>query len=185
MPLNMDLRESLDRLVSVYASSHYTQVASSDSVAKAAREMKESGSTEAIVAGDGKPVGIVTERDILYKVVAVGLDPSSVKISEVMTSPVETIDEGSKVADAISKMSKLEVRRLGVTKNGVLVGMITQKAVVTSNLRSNVPLPELASPNQFIRPYCGAVLKTKEELSKHIDEVHLGLGLLEGDATKW
>lgn len=181
----MDLKDSLNEPVSAYASQSYSQVTASDSVAEAAKAMKKAGATEAIVVEEGKPIGIVTERDILYKVVAAGTDPSSVKVREVMTSPVETVDEGSKVADAIAKMSRLGVRRLGVTKGGKLVGMITQKAVVTSDLKKSVPLPELASPHQFACPYCGAAMKTKEELSKHIDQVHLGLGLLEGDASKW
>ncbi len=34
-------------------------------------------------------------------------------------------------------------------------------------------------------PYCGATMKDQKELSKHIDQVHLGLGLLEGDKSKW
>jgi CBS domain-containing protein len=181
----MDLKEAIGEAVSVYASSSFAQVAGSDSVSQAARTMQKAGATEAIVMGEGKPVGIVTERDILYKVVAVGSDPSSVKVKDVMTSPVETIEEGSKVGDAIAKMSRLGVRRLGVTRKGRLVGMITQKAVASSDLKKNVPLPELASPHQFTCPYCDAAMKTKEELSKHIDQVHLGLGLLEGDTSKW
>ncbi len=181
----VDIRESMNEPVSVYTSSSYAQVSKTDSVAQAAKDMQKSGSTEAIVVSDSSPVGIVTERDILYKVVAVGADPSSVKVSEIMSSPVATVEEGSKVADAIAMMSKMGVRRLGVTRNGKLVGMVTQKAVVSGDVRRNVALPELASPHEFTCPYCEAVLKSGEELSKHIDQVHLGLGLLEGDRNKW
>lgn len=182
---SMDLRESMREAVSTYTTSSFAQVATSNSVAQAAIAMQKAGATEAIVLGEGKPIGILTERDILYKVVAAGSDPSSVKVKEVMTSPVETIEEDSKVAEAIAKMSRLGVRRLGVTRRGKLVGIITQKAVVSSDFKKNVPLPELASPHQFICPYCDAAMKTGEELSRHIDQVHLGLGLLEGDKTKW
>lgn len=181
----MDLRESLNDVVSAYKSSSYAKVVAGDSVAEAARAMQRAGATEAIVVKDGVPTGIITERDILYKVVAAGSDTSAVKVSAIMSSPVETVDEGAKVADAIAKMSKLGVRRLGVTSNGKLIGMITQKALVSSDLKKSVPLPELASPTRLSCPYCGAAMKSSEELSKHIDQVHLGLGLLEGDRSKW
>ncbi len=174
----------MDDAVSAYTSS-FAQVAPDDSVVRAAKAMQKAGATEAIVVIQANPAGIVTERDILYKVVAAGSDPSSIKVSEIMTSPVETIEESSKVAEAIAKMSKLGVRRLGVTRKGKIVGMITQKAVVSSDINRHVPLPELASPREFSCPYCGASMKDKEELSKHIDQVHLGLGLLEGNRTKW
>ena len=182
----MSLQESLNRPVSAYMSKSFAEVDGSDSVAQAARVMQEEGATEAIVVRDGIPVGIITERDILYKVVAAGENPSLIKVRDVMSSPVQTIDEGSKVSEAIAKMSKLGFRRLGVTKDGRVVGMVTQKAVVTGNVGQNFTLPELAPPTGFPCPYCGSVLKTKEDLSKHIDRAHMGgFGLLQGDASKW
>jgi len=167
-------------------STSFAQVVTTDSVAEAARTMQRTGSTEAIVVSNSAPRGIVTERDILYKVVAAGLNPSMVKAREIMSSPVQTIDEASKVGEAIAKMSKLGIRRLGVTRNGKIVGIITQKAMVTGKVEQNVPLPELARPEWFNCPYCNAVLKSKEELSKHFDRTHMGgLGLLQGDLSKW
>ena len=181
----MGLRESLDQPVSSYMSEKFAQVGAEDSVAAAAKAMQGSGSTEAVVVKAGSPIGIVTERDILYKVVARGSDPSRVKVREVMSSPVETIDEKSKVFDAISKMSKLGLRRLGVTRNGTLVGLVTQKAMVSGPLKQHLVLPELAEPNMLSCPYCDASMKDRDELSRHIDQVHLGLGLLEENRSKW
>ena len=82
-------------------------------------------------------------------------------------------------------MSKLGLRRLAVTRKGQLVGLLTQKAIVSGPLGQHVALPELAKPKAFSCPYCGASMNSREELSKHIDQVHLGLGLLEGDRSKW
>jgi hypothetical protein len=148
--------------------------------------MQKEGATEAIVVAGSIPQGIVTERDILYKVVAAGSNPSVVKVRDIMSSPVQTIDEASSVGEAIAKMSKLGIRRLGVTRGGKIVGMITQKAMVTGNVEQNFPLPELAHPEGFTCPYCNTHVKTKEELSKHIDHDHMGgPGLLQGDLTKW
>ncbi len=181
----MDLRGSLDERVSTYMSTDFVQVRVDASVTDASRVMQKSGATEAVVVRSGAPVGIVTERDILYKVVAMGRDPSSVTVSAIMSSPIKTIDEEAKVADAIAKMSKLGVRRLGVTRKGELVGLVTQKAMVSGGLQQSVALPELALPGQLACPYCGAIVKDKDELSKHIDHSHVGLGLLEGNLSKW
>jgi CBS domain-containing protein len=182
----VSLRESLSKPISAFMSSSFTQVAATDSVAQAARTMQKAGETEAMVVSNSVPVGIVTERDILYKVVAAGANPSLVKVREIMSSPVATIDESSEVGEAIAKMSKLGIRRLGVTSKGRIVAIVTQKAMVTGNVEQNVPLPELAPPSGFTCPYCGAAVKTKEDLSKHIDNVHTGgRGLLQGDFTKW
>lgn len=181
----MGLKESLSEPVSAYTVSSFAQVSADDPVTNAAKEMQEAGATEAMILSEGKPVGIITERDILYKVVASGSDPASVKVRDVMSSPVETVEEASTVGDALAKMSKLGVRRLAVTRDGRLLGMVTQRAVVSGDLKKKVPLPELASPRGISCPYCDVSLKSAEELSKHIDQVHLGLGLLEGDRTKW
>ncbi len=181
----MGLRESLGEKVARYTSKDFARVEADESVVHAAKAMQGSGSTEAIVVEGGSPVGIVTERDILYKVVAPGLHPVKVRVRDVMSSPVESVDESSSVADAISKMSARGMRRLGVTRNGKLVGLVTQKAVVSGSLEERVPLPELAVPGKTSCPYCDAVMKDASELSKHIDQVHLGLGLLQGDKSKW
>ncbi len=181
----MSLKESLDKPVSLYTSTGFAQAAPEDSVAAAAKTMEQKGTTEAVVVKGGEPVGIVTERDILYKIVAKGADPSQARVSSIMSAPVRTIDEAAKVADAISAMSSAGCRRLGVTRNGRLVGLVTQKEMVAGSLREGVPLPELSSPKGLSCPYCGASMKHRDELSKHIDQVHLGMGLLEGDRTKW
>lgn len=180
----MGLRESLEEPVSRYMTKGYAQIGEDETVHQAASAMQKVGATEALVMRAKVPVGIITERDILYKVVAQGLAPQQVKSKDVMSSPLQTIDESAKVADAIYKMSSLGLRRLVVTRMGEPVGMVTQKAVV-SGQGQRVPLPELATPGGVSCPYCGAVVKTQAELSKHIDHAHLGLGLLEGDRTKW
>ena len=181
----MGLRESLEEPVSRYMSKEYARVGEEESVHRAAVAMQKAGATEAIVMKGETPVGIITERDILYKVVAAGLSPQEAKSKDVMSSPLEPVDESAKVGDAIAKMSALGIRRLVVTRKGELVGLITQKAVVSGPRDQHVPLPELARPVGLSCPYCDAVMKTQQELSKHIDQVHLGLGLLEGDRTKW
>jgi CBS domain-containing protein len=180
----MDLRKSLEEKVSNYAFEDYVSISMSDTIASVARAMQKAGSGEALVIRNGEPIGIVTERDILYKVVAVGRDPSKTQAGQVMSAPVEGIDEDANVADAIAKMSQLGVRRLVVMKGKKLLGMITQKRIVAGGT-VQVILPELATPKGVTCPYCSAVVADEKELSKHIDQLHVGEGLLKGDRRKW
>ena len=181
----MEFRESLSKHVSEYTLTDFVKVTIKDSVTEAAEAMRNAGTAEAVVMeGDG-PAGLVTERDILYKVVAEGLDSNSTTVGEVMSAPVETIEESAQAAEAIAKMSKRGVSRLGVTRKGRFVGVVTQLSLASGRVRRHVPLPQLTEPGGLKCPYCGALEKGSKELSKHIDQVHLGLGLLEGNLSKW
>jgi CBS domain-containing protein len=181
----MSLGESLEEPVSRYMSRKFTKVNSDENIYHAAEVMRDNGTTETVVVEHDAPVGIFTERDVLYKVVASGLYPRIVKAKDIMSAPLETVESTTTVASAIQKMSTLGIRRLGVTQAGKIVGMITQKAIVSGG-SGQVPLPELATPDSFTCPYCNAVVKTREELSKHIDRTHMGgAGLLEGNTSKW
>ncbi|HME19418.1 MAG TPA: CBS domain-containing protein [Nitrososphaerales archaeon] len=181
----MEFKENLNRPVSAFILTDYARVSIEQSVADAAAAMRSAGTTEAVVADGGGLVGLVTERDILYKVVAEGLDPKTTRIGAVMSAPVETIEESAKVSEAIAKMSSLGVSRLGVTRGGKFVGLISQMSLVSGRIQRRVRLPELTEPGGLKCPYCGANEKDNKELSKHIDQDHLGLGLLEGNRSKW
>lgn len=179
----MDISKMLDAPLSDYIVKDFVTVSPSDSVSDASKAMLRAGATEAVAVKDGRPIGIVTERDILYKVVAEGKDPTTTVISTIMSTPVESISAEMKVGDAIARMSELDVRRLLVMKGGKLAGMITQRRIVSG--QGKAVLPELISATGLGCPYCGASLKDASELSKHIDQLHIGGGLLSGDATKW
>lgn len=181
----MDLRKSLDEPVSKFMSVDFVSVKSGATVEQAARAMMKGGTTEAVVTSGDKAIGIFTERDILYKVVAAGKRPDSVKVEEIMSSPIQTIEETASAGDAIAKMSKLGLRRLGVTKFDKVVGLVTQKSVVSDRLDKQVVLPELTAPERASCPYCGSAFKDSKELSTHIDDAHLRRGLLEGEVTNW
>lgn len=80
-----------------------------------------------IIVTDGdQPVGIVTERDIVKKIVSRKLRPDEISIKELMTTPLITIPTTEDVTDAMFKMVKLKIRRLPVVERAKLVGIVTE-----------------------------------------------------------
>jgi len=95
------------------------------SVAEASLGMYKKREGCAIVLRQGKPFGIITERDVAWKVAAKGLDPKNVRVTEVMSTPLITIDPNADLTEAAKIMKKHEIRRLAVVKDGVLHGVLT------------------------------------------------------------
>jgi CBS domain-containing protein len=178
-------------------------------VAEAAKVMRDKDiSCVLVVSKNSKePIGIVTERDMLYRVLAENMGPYKVTLKKIMSSPVVTIDQQSSTAEAISLMRSKHIRRLVVTKKVTdnnsgdgdsidreyATGVVTLMSM-TGNIPSNsIDLAELEVPRDIIEkenikivcPYCQSVFENKEEMSKHIDQIHIGSGLVEGDVRQW
>lgn len=84
-----------------------------------------------IVMRDSHPIGILTERDLVKKVVSKAADPTKVKVGEVMNAPLIKIDPDASVRDAAIQMLKAQVKRLPVISNdGKLLGIITDTDLV-------------------------------------------------------
>jgi len=79
---------------------------------------------------DGKPLGIITERDLVIRVLAKNLKPEVVKAKDVMSSPLATIEPEANINDAARRMSRLDVRRLGVLYKGDLIGLVSSKDIL-------------------------------------------------------
>ena len=98
---------------------------------KIAKLMNENKFGCVIVANkDGKPLGIITERDLVARVLAKNLKPEGVKAKDVMTSPLATIEPDATISDAARRMSRLDIRRLGVIYRGDLIGLISSKDIL-------------------------------------------------------
>jgi len=79
---------------------------------------------------EGKPLGIITERDLVGRVLAKNAKPDSIKAKEVMTSPLITIEPDQSINEAARRMSRLNIRRLGVMYKGQLIGVLSSKDVL-------------------------------------------------------
>jgi CBS domain-containing protein len=94
-------------------------------VDEAARTMRSKNVGALVVVNAGRPVGMLTDRDVAVEVVAKGMDPDTVRVGDVMGKKPVTIREDLGILDAAKVFAKTGVRRLPVvTKSGVLVGII-------------------------------------------------------------
>ncbi len=105
-----------------------------DTVLRASVEMTEKGASSVLV--EGKELGIVTERDIIKKVVSKKLDPSSVRLAEIMSSPVIGVEENDFIFDAIIRMVRENIRRVAVFRDGKVVGILEDKDIILAESRN-------------------------------------------------
>ena len=98
---------------------------------KVARVMDENKVGAVVVTNkDGKPLGIITEKDLVIRVLSKNLRPDSVKAKDIMTTPLMTIDPEATISEAARKMSRMDIRRIGVLYKGNLVGLLSSKDVL-------------------------------------------------------
>lgn len=83
-----------------------------------------------IVVQEERPVGIVTHKDIVSKVVQPRIPPDALKAIEVMSTPVVTISEDASIEEAARLMSRKRIKKLVVISNEKLVGIITSMDLV-------------------------------------------------------
>lgn len=94
-------------------------------VRQAVAQMNERAIGALLIVEDGSPVGIFTERDVLRRIVAEGRNPDTVRVAEVMTKEVLTVELATTVEEVMATMTARRLRHLPVVDNGQLVGMIS------------------------------------------------------------
>ena len=100
------------------------------SVAYAAKMMREEDVGLAPIVEGDKLIGMLTDRDIAIRVVAEGRNPDQVKVADVASKQVVTIDSQQDLEEALRIMAKHQVRRLAVVEeDGKLVGVVAQADV--------------------------------------------------------
>jgi CBS domain-containing protein len=105
----------------------------------------------AIVIVDSKnhPVGIITERDIVRRVVSAGKDPNKVTASDIMSKPVISVDPEMSVHNAALTMTKYKIRRLPVVRDTVLYGIVTAGDMAKMLYGRSKRDPTLAAMSRF------------------------------------
>jgi len=112
-------------------SSPVVTIKDSDTVLAASKLMKKNAIGCVVVTDKkNKPVGLMTERDVVRRVAALDLLPSKVLAGKAMTNPPATVDASVDVTEAAKKMRGLKIRRLVVLERGELKGIITSNDIV-------------------------------------------------------
>lgn len=100
------------------------------SVAEVAKLMSKYSVGSVVVVEGEKPVGIITERDIAYSVAATDKRPSQVKVRDIMSSNLKTIEPDRSLIEASKIMGRSNIRRLPVIEKGRLVGIVSNKDIL-------------------------------------------------------
>ena len=128
-----------------------TKVPSSISISEAARVMDQKLIGYVMVEEKDKIVGIMTERDILRKIVAKGENPDKLKVKDIMSQPLITIDANEDIINASKKLDEYRIRRLVVTENGKIIGKVTANSIAR-NLRYVLASRSLHTQKEYTRP---------------------------------
>ena len=114
------------------------------SVQHVVKLMAARGVSAVVVVEDLKPVGIVTSRDILVRVVSMKLDAAKFVVGAIMSAPLVTILESGSVNDAIAVMGRHGIRRLPVVDAaGCLVTLLTLDDILRLNLANSNVLTDI------------------------------------------
>jgi len=99
-------------------------------VFQVAKMMEQGGIGAVLVKKDDHLVGIITDRDYATKIVSNNL-PSDTSVEKIMSSPLVTINFDESISAAAQRMTSKKIRKLGVTDNGKIIGLITSTDLVT------------------------------------------------------
>jgi predicted transcriptional regulator len=135
IPLTLTVRDIMTKdLISVETA---------DKVIAAIGVMTKNDVGSMVVTQDGKPVGIVKERDILNKVCPQQLCTRGVTAGEIMNKPLIHIEADAGLGQASSLMARKDVRRLLVMDKGKVAGIVTQKDVMRGTLETFMSLASM------------------------------------------
>lgn len=114
-------------IISSLMKTEMTTVKPGDSVADAARSMSQNHVGAVLVVEDGALKGILSERDVVNRVVAEGKDPAATLVSEVATTEVVAADVSTHVRKCAEMQLAMGIRHLPVTENGKPVGILSTR----------------------------------------------------------
>ena len=132
------------------------------SIIDASKVMVSNNRGSVVVTRKGETIGILTERDIMKKVVAKSLTPGSTKVKDVMTPSLVTIERDRPLREAIDLMNRNGLRRMLVTDKGKIVGIFTLRDIVRHtrvcmNCGKEIKsILETTEPDAYVECECGS-----------------------------
>ncbi len=97
------------------------------SIFEVSKAMAEMDIGSVIIADKDRPLGIITESDIVRRVIVGEKDTKTTTASEIMSSPIVHVEPGTGLTDAMRVMARSNIRRVAVLKNNSLAGIITSR----------------------------------------------------------
>ena len=120
----------------------------SESVKQVIQKVVRDDIGAAVIVDEGTIVGIVTEKDILQRVILPGKNVQTTLIKDVMTRPPITVEDDCSIQQALKQMQQQRIRRLIVLKNGALFGIITERRLLSEiNSRESTLFEHLITQN--------------------------------------
>ena len=174
-------------------------------VLDAVNKMQEKNAKVVLISHQGEAMGLVSKSDILFKVAAKNLPLNKVKLREIMSSPVYSLPPHSTLQDALDYMDKYNIKQIIVSTGSAILGILNRANIyekiqstsmsAVDSLTEGAPMC-IINPNavkyvkdlstaKAVCPYCESPFDDKTALSKHIDRLHGGAGLLEGDTRQY
>jgi len=161
---------------------NFTTLDEDNTIEQAVKVMRDKDTSSILVINkhSGEPVGMVTERDILHRVLAESKDPSQTTLKSIMSFPLISVNDGVSVREAITLMRNKHIRRLPVTKMRNIIGLTTLKSTIGNIPSQGIELAEVELPEyivgkqrEIICPYCQSRFEDKNKIGEHIDTLHI------------
>ena len=102
----------------------------SDTVSSVVQKMITNDIGAIIVTDGNKPYGLITEGDVLERVLKTSKDPTKTSAKDVMSSPLITVEYNRSLTDVLKMMRSKKIRRIAVTQRGKVVGVITERRLL-------------------------------------------------------
>lgn len=117
-----------------------------------------------IITKNKKPVGIISDSDLIKRVVATNIKASQVKLKNIMSSPLVTVAPKDEILTAVRKMKKNNIKRLPVILKGKLIGLLSLSDIARTS-------PEMVDLLEYRLKMRESIPTIKEELTSGICEV--------------
>ena len=114
---------------------------------EAAKLVREHDVDRIVVLSNREPMRIVTEGDIIGELVSKDVKPSTVKLKDIMTTPIITASSNDRLFDIAKKMATKRIRKIPVIDNGELVGIVADVDIMSVSSEMNSILEELLEMN--------------------------------------
>lgn len=133
--------------IGMIASKPVRTIGSEESVRAAAKLMSDDRIGSVVVVDEGKPVGIITERDMI-DMMSRDVSPIHNHAKDVMSKPLDTVDSEEDPTVGLRKMAEKKIRRLPVVNSGKLVGIVTQRDLMKWLVRDQSALKNMLAKRE-------------------------------------